>query len=1387
MPRVPLKKIVVSSLIAILALLSPAVGAPSSNPISVQAVGAVVACSGGASGITVTELHGPVFYVETAAGKPFTSQYVGYKFTNGASADAQSGLYMTLDTYTAGLRKGTYAADSVPIGALAAGASAKGYQYVARTGSATASVPAGAQSYRVVLWSGDPAASGAVPVCSYVDSFTSITDVTAASANKVNSVSVDNLTPALGEQFTVTIGGTTGTWPADKPDDDPGGFASSPAVLDTWPASAYRLEAVSMVFTPSSITKNDFLWVNLGVLNPTNNSPYTLTYTFRMTANPPEGSQGVIYPVQRIASGNAMKIDNSPPANTTLPSSPAQPPSFAMTKTTSTRSLPAAGGDVTYTVTLSASRDAAIDSLRDTFPAGATFKAGTASYDGVALADPVELTSGSAEHSFGGPFAVGSTPKTLTYTLTFGASPGVKQNTITALIGTTTLTATSDIEIAIGQPVALDTTLAATVGESYSITLPVDQSYNPSASIYFEIVTAPTKGSLVGDVGLSTELTARNASWSASTLTQPTQVFLASAVTGTSFTYTPTSAGPDSFTYKACDSSGCGGVIGTSDITVTAAVDSTPPTASWSGTPTSPASAGPLAWTLTFSEAVSGLVAADITNVGSATCATPVISGGATVYTVTYSTCTVDGTLQPRLAASSVIDTATNSGPASTVTATAITFDRSVTTKVVGPGGGSGECATPTYSTIAAAVATISDDGWTIFICNATYVFTTPVVLSYKMTLQGQSRDGVILDGTASSSSFFNVIGSKQVLFSTMTMQNGTPQTHGGSDREGGAIWAGDASSLVSIYAVVIKDCGSLVTGRYGGAIYSYGNVNIEQSVLSDNKAHDGGALNVNGTLNVTGSEFSDNSSIRYGGAINVGAVTVSDTIFTSNTAGYGGAINGGSVTVEDSEFVTNTASHGGAISAAAAVVVDSTFDGNVSSEGRDVFFATTSSVSGIRTTRLGSSRAIQMWQDGAVTPLTVTIGTSSSGLHGILGTVNTVQSAASTVISAVPDEGYVTLWGGACSSASGDACTLSGSGAKSVAVSFVLPRSITAIATPSSVTFAVPNPTVTLTLDTYVGGGEISWEWISGDCTVFESTATITGGGSNCVVEATLTADDDYAAATDEVTITVGIAEPDLIGTVTFDPNGGVCTAANQSGEDGDVISSTCTKEQYRFRGWSTTDDQTVEYRNGDEFNFHTHDGETLYAVYRLSGSSGTPTGIITYSPNSVDGTCTATTQRGTADDVINASCARSGYDFLGWTLLATSPVSYLDGAVFDFVLHNGATLYAVWDLQSTQVDAPKLVVYFSPGGAKLSAAAKEKIKLFVSELQAGGYSKIVIRGYMNPVPGVPGVGFKRAARVQRYLEKLGVTGAFVITEQLGTSPIGSKNRKAVVRFILE
>ena len=56
-------------------------------------------------------------------------------------------------------------------------------------------------------------------------------------------------------------------------------------------------------------------------------------------------------------------------------------------------------------------------------------------------------------------------------------------------------------------------------------------------------------------------------------------------------------------------------------------------------------------------------------------------------------------------------------------------------------------------------------------------------------------------------------------------------------------------------------------------------------------------------------------------------------------------------------------------------------------------------------------------------------------------------------------------------------------------------------------------------------GGGAVTFAKISGDCDVAGSTATITGYSNNCVVEATSAAAGGYAAATDQVTISVSSA----------------------------------------------------------------------------------------------------------------------------------------------------------------------------------------------------------------------------------------------------------------------
>jgi hypothetical protein len=114
----------------------------------------------------------------------------------------------------------------------------------------------------------------------------------------------------------------------------------------------------------------------------------------------------------------------------------------------------------------------------------------------------------------------------------------------------------------------------------------------------------------------------------------------------------------------------------------TIALDKVDPTvASFTTTNSSPVALGSVSYKLTFSEAVYGLLSTDITNTGTLTGCTFVVSGaeGSTIYTITATDCVTGGgatgTLAPRLAAGSIYDAAGQTGPASTSTAASLTVD----------------------------------------------------------------------------------------------------------------------------------------------------------------------------------------------------------------------------------------------------------------------------------------------------------------------------------------------------------------------------------------------------------------------------------------------------------------------------------------------------------------------------------------------------------------------------------------------------------------------------------------------------------------------------------------------------------------------------------------
>ena len=112
----------------------------------------------------------------------------------------------------------------------------------------------------------------------------------------------------------------------------------------------------------------------------------------------------------------------------------------------------------------------------------------------------------------------------------------------------------------------------------------------------------------------------------------------------------------------------------------TVTVDHDPPTATVASSPASPAAGMSLTFGLTFSESVSGIAAADFTNIGTAAgCVfTPSAASGSSVNVVV--TQCEEGTLQLRLAANGVTDAAGNTGPTANVASPSITLAASALT-----------------------------------------------------------------------------------------------------------------------------------------------------------------------------------------------------------------------------------------------------------------------------------------------------------------------------------------------------------------------------------------------------------------------------------------------------------------------------------------------------------------------------------------------------------------------------------------------------------------------------------------------------------------------------------------------------------------------------------
>ena len=148
-----------------------------------------------------------------------------------------------------------------------------------------------------------------------------------------------------------------------------------------------------------------------------------------------------------------------------------------------------------------------------------------------------------------------------------------------------------------------------------------------------------------------------------------------------SATFTPDadSDGTASISVSSGSFSDAAGNLSTASDTLSISYDtSRPSVSSFSSAVSSPTNAGSVAYTITFSESVTGVAAGDFTNTGTAEECNFEVTGSLTDYTVSVS-CDLDGTIIPRFASASAVDSSGNTGPASASTSgSVITIDTTV-------------------------------------------------------------------------------------------------------------------------------------------------------------------------------------------------------------------------------------------------------------------------------------------------------------------------------------------------------------------------------------------------------------------------------------------------------------------------------------------------------------------------------------------------------------------------------------------------------------------------------------------------------------------------------------------------------------------------------------
>ena len=226
----------------------------------------------------------------------------------------------------------------------------------------------------------------------------------------------------------------------------------------------------------------------------------------------------------------------------------------------------------------------------------------------------------------------------------------------------------------------------------------------------------------------------------------------------------------------------------------------------------------------------------------------------------------------------------------------------------------------------------------------------------------------------------------------------------GSSAQQGGAAYLAAAGTLIVTDSTIDHNTTTLQPGTdtYGGFIYNMGNLTVNNSIISNNRAKLGGAIfNASaggvGIVSITsGSQIINNSSTgSAGGIYNENIVSIDSSSVSGNTAASdgGGILSWVSLTITDSEISNNTASGAGGTNGGGGILNGgtlelngiNTFSGNsaVSNKGDAIYNFDAGDIVDLNASTLNLSEDSAIYNVG-----TFTAGTSTVDYNGAAQTI---------------------------------------------------------------------------------------------------------------------------------------------------------------------------------------------------------------------------------------------------------------------------------------------------------------------------------------------------------------------------------------------------------------